>query len=753
MSQTFIYPFDPTGITTANAVSSEQHVLSPPAWSDFHFIVPKFAPYFQTSLRVVHRPSGRTMVEGVDYHCTHWFHDASYAVGRQLFGSITFLDKLLVGVSEIHYQTIGGEWCIDTDKALEILSNTALNPRITTWESVVDLPFQFPVIDHEWNLADLKGTEDVVLAINKITQAVRDADAANGAGHASNLDNPHSTTKAQVGLGDVQNYGIASVSEATAGLLNTKYMTPLRTVTLINAMFLPLIQSHINNLNNPHQVNKGSIDLGLVENYAVASTLEAEVGASNSRYMTPLTTAAAINKRISDTVTAHFTNLNNPHATNKAQVGLGLVENFAVAQVADVNSGTSNGVYMTPLRTSQMIALQLSGPIDEHIYDYTNPHRTTKVHVGLGSVQNFPVATNAQAIGGIDIASYMTPLLVKSAIVAFAITEIDSHRLNTNNPHQTTKAHVNLGQVENYPIATLQDATDGNRNDVYMTPLRTKAMMAAQVGGPVGDHINNYSNPHQTTAAQVGAYTKDEIDATLLQFLPTNGTAADSSLLGGLSVTALTNNIRAGQSADSLLFNGKTQLQLTNDILSQTSSNADKLSNLTLTEIMDNVESLVDTNKRAMSVTLDSVGDFAGDVIWSCIGKVDILADKGVVSLYLEDGDFYDQIPTSRILKIYPNGTRSSLYYIDGDSHYGNYYYKIVDTVLEIWIKTVGQRNHLTVNVMAGKDAFTPFPPELSNVLVDPTGLIEITARPDVTMESILTQLDAAFIGADALFV
>lgn len=47
--------------------------------------------------------------------------------------------------------------------------------------------------------------------------------------HTSATDNPHNVTKAQVGLGSVQNYGIATQPEAEAGTSSSKYMTPQRT--------------------------------------------------------------------------------------------------------------------------------------------------------------------------------------------------------------------------------------------------------------------------------------------------------------------------------------------------------------------------------------------------------------------------------------------------------------------------------------------------------------------------------------------
>lgn len=54
--------------------------------------------------------------------------------------------------------------------------------------------------------------------------------------HAGNTSNPHAVTKAQVGLGSVLNYGIATQAEAEAGTSDTKYMTPLSAKQAIAAL-------------------------------------------------------------------------------------------------------------------------------------------------------------------------------------------------------------------------------------------------------------------------------------------------------------------------------------------------------------------------------------------------------------------------------------------------------------------------------------------------------------------------------------
>ena len=54
--------------------------------------------------------------------------------------------------------------------------------------------------------------------------------------HSQTIGNPHQTTKADIGLGNVQNYGIATQAQAEAGSVNNVYMTPLRTKQAIGVL-------------------------------------------------------------------------------------------------------------------------------------------------------------------------------------------------------------------------------------------------------------------------------------------------------------------------------------------------------------------------------------------------------------------------------------------------------------------------------------------------------------------------------------
>ena len=71
--------------------------------------------------------------------------------------------------------------------------------------------------------------------------------------HPGSGTNPHGTTKTDVGLGSVLNYGIATTVEAQAGLSDSKYMTPLKVADYLStkglgATSFPYMSENLNTL-------------------------------------------------------------------------------------------------------------------------------------------------------------------------------------------------------------------------------------------------------------------------------------------------------------------------------------------------------------------------------------------------------------------------------------------------------------------------------------------------------------------------
>ena len=507
------YPFDPSGTLVSNRITAEHQTISPPELSEFHFIIPHATPFFAETMVIVHLPSQRTLVEGVDYVPTHYFQDASLQCARPIYGSITFYDKQLANAVRMAYQTLGGDWTLSPERIIEILSNKLVDPRRVYWEQIAELPYRFPPIDHDWHVDDVIGMDDVVAVLEEI----RDALIASGEGglqaHLADLANPHGTTKDQVGLANVENYPVATIAEAQAGTASNRYLTVLRGAQLVEAIIGSALTNHIGDSNNPHNTTKDQVGLASVDNYATASQVQAEAGSANNLFMTPLRTAQLVAALIGNSLTDHISNTNNPHSTTKAQVGLGNVGNYGIADTVAARLGTANDLYMTPAMTREAIeAIALQG-ITDHIGDTNNPHGTTKAQVGLSNVLNLGIATQLEAEDATVNTRYMTPIRTGQAIAALVGTAFTAHVNNSANPHGTTKAQVGLANVDNYATATELQAVAGTATNLFMTPATSKALIISMIGesGSEGlaTHMADVANPHEVTKTQVGLGSVD----------------------------------------------------------------------------------------------------------------------------------------------------------------------------------------------------------------------------------------------------
>ena len=465
------YPFDPTGTNPANRIVDEVHVITPATGNRRNFRVLKKGPFFEGNVSIVFvRPDTSiwNMVEGVDYYFSHKFLTASKACGKEIFGSITFLNNQVQGTLRVSYNTVGGNWGATDPEYAAIMADIVNNPRTTTWEEVVDLPFQFPVIDHEWDLVDMVGMSDVVAKLDEIYDVLFETSDAGIQTHINDTSNPHLVTKAQVNLGNVQNYGIATTQEMQTGTSTQAYMTPALVKAAVAFHGANLVDAHASRTDNPHQMTKAQLGLGSVDNYPTASSSEATTGTASNRFMTPALTKAAFDAFNTSNV-SHLADLGNPHQTTKDQVGLNLVQNYSMATLPLAQAGTNTTSYMSPSTTAGAISFQALVPLNAHTANNSNPHGTTKAQVGLASVEDYPIATPTQASELTSNAAYMTPLRTRQAIEAFSSQQFEFHTEDMENPHQTTAEQVGAyttGQVDTL-LTGLQNNINTVANGLY----------------------------------------------------------------------------------------------------------------------------------------------------------------------------------------------------------------------------------------------------------------------------------------------
>ena len=294
--------------------------------------------------------------------------------------------------------------------------------------------------------------------------------------HVADLNNPHQVTKEQVGLGNVDNTSDLDkpVSNATQELVdNTK--KELEDLITSNEGGL---DNHIKDFNNPHQVTAEQVGLGNVDNTSDKDKPLSDAAKEAINEVKTLITSSGTD------LSNHIKDYTNPHRVTAEQVGLGNVNN-----TSDLDKPISNATQkeldkldakIDKINTDQGTDLSV------HLRDFSNPHKVTKEQIGLGNVDNTadldkPISTATQK--AIDDAK------------AANNTALNNHANRTDNPHKVTKDQVGLGNVDNTadinkPVSVAQQ----NALDTLSNSLNTA----------INNHVGNTNNPHQVTKEQVG---------------------------------------------------------------------------------------------------------------------------------------------------------------------------------------------------------------------------------------------------------
>lgn len=225
-----LYPYDPNGINPRNRVVNEAFTVSPPGnISDYSYTCLRAAPFFADTV-VIKDGIGvgaRTLIEGVDYWLAGEFVSASIALRRRICTMVAMLDESYSGTLYATYQTMGGNFTLADFSVMEELIRRRYTAIHISYEQIINLPAGFAPEFHRHQLGDMVGLSSVVDKLDSIRQAV----ASRGGSYDqlnAELDSheraQYAHTPSQVGLGNVENFGIASQNDVVTRAAN-KYIT------------------------------------------------------------------------------------------------------------------------------------------------------------------------------------------------------------------------------------------------------------------------------------------------------------------------------------------------------------------------------------------------------------------------------------------------------------------------------------------------------------------------------------------------
>ena len=254
---------------------------------------------------------------------------------------------------------------------------------------------------------------------------------------------------------------------------------------------------------------------------------------------------------------AEATGLTNPIITvelSKIVVGTEYVTLTAQFSNSSITSGfhiTEAGFFAKDPDDSTKEILYALGNEDESSADYVPDKGNRILEMQFDALIFIGDAENVSAA-------------ISSSLVYASKEDFDKHTADKNNPHSVTKQQVGLGNVPNLApsdqVPTFTEATT-LANIVSGEKASTLFGKIKLAISKLIDHLNNRSNPHNTTAAQVGAAAKShthnaqDINAGTLSALR-GGTGLMSPTSGAIIMGQYSTSLRAFSWSGALYSSG-----------------------------------------------------------------------------------------------------------------------------------------------------------------------------------------------------
>ncbi|WP_461217348.1 DUF7013 family protein [Lactococcus cremoris] len=333
-----------------------------------------------------------------------------------------------------------------------------------------------------------------------------------------------------------------------------------------NASQSQSINNHIGDTSNPHKVTAAQVGLGNIQNFGLATEDEAKQGISNAKYMTPSLTQAVLSANINsiayansadgmDGFTTVYPNLNLLDGTKDFS---GTWTNVGDWQ----NDGTYKGLTVKK-RTMQWTGIKKtftaskdgtytfsayikSSGNNANVTIYIEKNGTTSWGGNLGN--NFDWLRNHITLE-LKANDKIAVEYAISGSVTDSILWTAGHKWeegSTATPYMPSSSEVTTADWPKYVGFSNTVKTNKSASDYTWFPVKD-----SELTNKVESHINNKANPHAVTASQVGAYSKQEIDTKLSKAVMADdsGKVTVSNTIDSGQVKTATINTGYGRSA------------------------------------------------------------------------------------------------------------------------------------------------------------------------------------------------------------
>jgi len=326
---TIRYPLDPTGLSPDNLVQGEVHALTSRTTRS---LCPTYGAYFEDSMIIVDQNTMQPLVKGTQWYPGELYEVPTALYGKGIYAIVIITDSHVSNSVSIQYQAIGGEYGSAELGIVNALNTLELDDRPVLWPNVEAKPSDYPPSIHLHDAGDVYGFEYVVHALERIKMAIEFGDNISHdriMKYVDNLftsSNMSSDTLAALLALKVNSADLASTEEAVAGVLDSRWMSPLKTkMAILN--LVPQATEAISGISR------------------LATVAETVVGTNNSKATHPAGIKAAIVDALANLLQTAFNNDPNFYASLLALIN-------TKADSAHTHSGLTNGSATATLQSN-----------------------------------------------------------------------------------------------------------------------------------------------------------------------------------------------------------------------------------------------------------------------------------------------------------------------------------------------------------------------------------------------------------------
>lgn len=223
------YAEDMTGINPNNLVLNEVHET---VNTRVRAIAPFHGPFYSDSVELRDNITGVPLVKDLDYFCVEYYETPSLKSGKEVCAIVLIVNENIASNDfSMDYQVVGGEFSYSYDAIAELVNKVMDDTRPVNWPNILNIPPRFQPAPHRHDVGDTFGWEYVVAQLEQIRRAILVGDSASHDeiyryidyridvevrgmldtleallnDHINDKGNPHQVTKAQVGLGNLPN--------------------------------------------------------------------------------------------------------------------------------------------------------------------------------------------------------------------------------------------------------------------------------------------------------------------------------------------------------------------------------------------------------------------------------------------------------------------------------------------------------------------------------------------------------------------